>query len=74
MPDDVETLKASLVAAPGAARQAEARAAGAEAMVALLSEVEERPGAIDGGGSERVLDLTCCELRSGRHAPRMMLT
>ena len=36
MPDDVETLQAALKAALDAARQAEARAAGAEAMVAHL--------------------------------------
>jgi transposase len=36
LPDDVATLQAALVAARDAARQAEARAAGAEAMVAHL--------------------------------------
>ena len=36
LPDDVATLQAALVAALDAARQAEARAAGAEAMVAHL--------------------------------------
>ena len=36
LPDELETLKAALVAALDAARQAEARAAGAEAMVAHL--------------------------------------
>jgi len=36
LPDDVATLQAALVAARDAARQAEARASGAEAMVAHL--------------------------------------
>ena len=76
LPDDLETLKAALLAERAARREAEARASGAEAMVAhlklLIAKLKRERFGPSSEHRRRLLAQLGCSSRSWRRAPPRM--